>query len=91
MSYKITPYTLKRAKELGVEVKPSKLKNKKIDIYKNGTKLASVGDIRYNDFGTYLQMGNVSLANEKRSAYHKRHSKDNVKGTRGWWALNLLW
>ena len=91
MAYKITPHTLKRAKELGVEVRPSKLKNKKIDIYKDGRKLYSVGDIRYSDYGTYLLLGNIPLANERRSLYLRRHSKDNVKGTRGWYAMNLLW
>lgn len=89
--YQIQPYTIRRAKELGVEVKPSQLKNKKIDIIKNGRRICSIGDIRYLDYPTYLRMGDISLANERRSLYHRRHSRDNVKGSCGWYALNLLW
>lgn len=85
MTYKITPHTLKRAKELGVEVKPSKLKNKKIDVFKDGKKVASIGDIRYTDFAT---TGNK----EQRRLYRIRHKKEKDKiGTPGWLALNLLW
>ena len=89
--YQIQPYTIKKAKELGVQVKPSQLKNKKIDVIKNGRRICSIGDIRYNDYTTYLRMGNIPLANERRALYHRRHSKDNVKGTCGWYSLNLLW
>ena len=35
MSYKITNYTKNKAKELGVEVKPSHNKGKKIDVLNN--------------------------------------------------------
>ena len=51
--YQIKPYTYEKAKEIGVEVRPSTLKNKKIDVYKQGKKIASIGDIRYFDFPTY--------------------------------------
>ena len=33
-----------RAKTLGVEIKPSTRKNKKLDVFKQGEKVASIGD-----------------------------------------------
>ena len=36
--YHITDYTYKQAKKLGVEIKPSKNKKRKIDVLKNGKK-----------------------------------------------------
>jgi len=58
--YKITEYTKARAKELGVTVKPSTNKNKKIDVYKSGIKIASVGGINqdgtpYMDYPNYIK------------------------------------
>jgi hypothetical protein len=41
--YHITPYTYKKAKTLGVSVKPSTNTSKKIDVFKKGKKVASVG------------------------------------------------
>ena len=41
--YKITDYTYRRAAILGVDVTPSRNKNKKINVYKNSKKLASIG------------------------------------------------
>ena len=38
------------AKKLGVTVKPSTHKSKKLDVFKEGTKVATIGDIRYEDF-----------------------------------------
>ena len=39
MPYAITNYTYKQAKKLGLQVKPSTNKTKKIDVYKNGKKI----------------------------------------------------
>jgi hypothetical protein len=88
--YKITPHSIKQAKRLGVDIKPSNEKNKKIDIYKDGRKLYAIGDIRYNDYGNYLLLGDTTLANKRRYLYHKRHGNP-PKGTRSWWAKELLW
>ena len=41
--YKILPYTKRQAKKLGVVVKPSTNKTKKIDVFKNNKKIATVG------------------------------------------------
>jgi len=88
--YKITQYTYDKAKKLGVQVVPSKSKNKKIDVIKNGTKLYSIGDTRYSDYPHYLLLGDVALANKRRDLYHKRHGNP-PKGSRSWYAKNLLW
>ena len=53
--YNITNYTYKKAKKLGLTVKPSKNKTKKIDVYKKGVKIASVGANGMNDYPTYIK------------------------------------
>jgi hypothetical protein len=89
MSYKILPYTLKRAKELNVDVKSSQNKGKKIDVFdKKGNKIVSIGSTSYKDYPTFKQT-NPSLAEERRRLYHLRHKKD--KGLAGFYAKNLLW
>jgi hypothetical protein len=51
MPYKITNYTKAQAKKLGVSVKPSSVKGKKIDVIQGqNKKVASVGAIGYNDY-----------------------------------------
>ena len=53
MSYLIKPYTKKQAEKLNVQVKPSRKKGKKIDVYKNGKKIASIGAAGMKDYPTY--------------------------------------
>ena len=94
MAYVITEHTRKQARKLGVTVKPSSKKNKKIDVIKKGEVL-SVGDKRYPDYGTYLSMeakGQVKkgTANLRRRAYKARH-KNYPGGSPGYWADKLLW
>jgi hypothetical protein len=97
MAYKITDYTYAKAMALGVEVKPSRVKGKKIDVFKNGKKVASVGALGYADYPTYMQMENKRLvpsgtARRRRAAYKIRHSKDRkVRGSNGYYADQLLW
>ena len=86
--YDIQPYTKKKAKELGVEVKPSTNPEKKIDVYKKGEKIASIGAIGYNDYPTFL-LKDKSLADFRRKLYHLRHKKDS--GINGYYARELLW
>ena len=54
MAYKILPYSFRKAKELEVVIKPSSNILKKIDVFKNGKKLASIGARGMNDYPTYL-------------------------------------
>ena len=88
--YNIKKYSFDQAKKLGVNIKPSKHKNKKIDVYKDDVYLFSIGDIRYNDFPTYLEI-DKELAEKHRMNYHKRHQKENIEGTKGYYALHILW
>ena len=74
-----------RAKELGVTVKPSTSKYKKLDVLKDGIKVASIGDLRYSD---YLQHGDA----ERRKRYKIRHQKNRiVKDSAGYYADRILW
>jgi len=88
--YIITDYTKKKAKELGVTVKKSSDPKKKIDVFKNGEKIASVGAIGYKDFPTYVKEEGVKYANERRRLYKIRHKKDLNSGN-GFYADRLLW
>ena len=90
--YKITNYTYKQAKKIGVIVKPSKNKTKKIDIYKNGDKIASVGANGMNDYPTYIAKMGQKYAKTRRRLYKMRHEKDrHIKWSNGWFADKLLW
>jgi len=90
--YEITDYTKRKAKELGVEVKPSTNSKKKIDVFKNGKKIASIGAYGYMDFPNYLEKNGEAYANERRRLYKLRHIKDRTKvGSNGWYSDNLLW
>ena len=43
----------KKAAKLGVTIRPSTAKHKKLDVYRKGQKVASIGDIRYSDFNLH--------------------------------------
>jgi hypothetical protein len=91
--YIIKPYTLKKARKLGVKVLPSIRPGKKIDVYsKNGEYITSVGARGYYDYPTYLEYQGREVAEKRRKMYKKRHAADRlVKGSRGWLADQLLW
>ena len=84
--YEISNYTKQQAKKLGVTVKPSTNKKKKIDVYiTDGTgakkKIASIGGIKatgepYLDFPSYLKNDGKKKAEERRRLYKIRHAKD---------------
>ena len=74
-----------RARKLGVTVEPSKVKHKKLAVFKDGKKVADIGDIRYSDF---LQHGDE----ERRRRYKNRHESDrHRRGTAGFYADQILW
>lgn len=92
MAYQITAYTRKQAKKLGVVVKPSKVAGKKIDVYKNGEKVASVGALGMGDYPTFIREKGKTYADIRRSLYKQRHEKDrHIKGSNGFYADKLLW
>lgn len=91
--YTIAPRTKRIARKMGVTVRKSKRKNKKIDVISSKNKvLASVGAIGYKDYASYVKSKGVKYANKKRQAYKKRHAKHrNIKNTPSYWADKLLW
>jgi len=91
-NYIITSYTKGKAKKLGVTVKPSTNKKKKIDVFKDGKKIASVGAVGYGDFPTFKKTKGKKYADERRRLYKIRHNKHRGKvGTNSYWADQLLW
>lgn len=93
MPYRITPYTKKQAKKLGVTVKRSTVKGKKIDVFnKKGEKVASVGYLGMGDYPTFIRKKGKEYADVRRRLYKKRHEKDRHKvGSAGYYADKLLW
>jgi hypothetical protein len=93
MAYRITKYTKDRAKKLGVTVKPSTVKGKKIDVFnKKGEKLASIGYLGMGDYPTFVRTKGMEYAEQRRRLYKMRHEKDRHKrGSAGYFADQLLW
>lgn len=87
-SYQITSYTKTKAKEIGVTVKPSRRKYKKLDVFRDGEKIASIGDTRYLDYPTYKDRFGKEVADERRRLYHARHTRK-TQGEK--LAKHLLW
>jgi hypothetical protein len=90
--YQITNYTFKKAQKMGLVVKPSTNQTKKIDVFKKGKKIASVGANGMNDFPTYIKKQGLTYAKTRRRLYKMRHEKDrHTKWSNGWLADKLLW
>jgi hypothetical protein len=95
--YEITDYSKQQAKKLGVQIKPSTRKDKKIDVFKNNEKVASIGardkkGVFYKDFPTYMKTKGKAFAEERRKLYKERHEKDrHTKGSAGFYADKILW
>ena len=95
--YQITDHTKRQAEKLGLVVKPSTVKGKKIDVYSGvpsprhgikNEKIASIGAKGYSDYGTYLKTDGKAVADERRRLYKLRHTKDTLNEKL---ARNLLW
>jgi hypothetical protein len=97
MAYTIKKYSFTQAKKLGVEIKPSTNILKKIDVFKNGKKVASIGARGMNDYPTYLEKEKKGYypkgyAQKRRMLYKERHKKDrNVLYSNGYYADKILW
>jgi hypothetical protein len=90
--YTIKKYSYEKAKKLGVNIKPSTRKNKKLDVYKNNKKIASIGALGYGDYPTFIDTEGLTSANNHRKKYKMRHNKDrHVKNSPGYYADQLLW
>ena len=97
MAYRILTAQRAAAKALGVTILPSRIAGKKIDVYKNGFRVATIGDIRYSDYHQYVKAEkrgilNKGTANERRRLYRIRHAGENLKrGSAGYYAWYILW
>ena len=90
--YQISKETFDFAKQMNLVVKPSSVKNKKIDVYRDGIKLASIGDNRYLDYHLYKKKNGIDYANQRKKLYFIRHKKDISKlDSAGYFAFKLLW
>ena len=92
MTYRITNYTRKQGRKIGVVVKPSTKPDKKIDVFRNGEKIASVGAFGMNDYPTFIRKRGITFAKTRRKLYKRRHERDrHIKWSNGWLADKLLW
>ena len=90
--YTITEYSRDQAKKLGVTIKPSTSKGKKIDVFKDGKKLASIGALGMSDYPTYMKTKGQAYADERRRLYRIRHGKTMDKvGSPSYYAARILW
>ena len=90
--YTITNYTKQRAKRLGVTVRKSSNPNKKIDVFKNGKKVSTVGGCGYKDYPTFLREDGKDVANRKRRGFKSRFQRHRTKrGSKAYYADQLLW
>lgn len=87
--YQVRPRHLQQAKKLGVMIQPSKKGNYKLDVYKDGSLLASIGDRRHGDYVMYLEEKGKAYADERKRLYHIRHKND--KGVKGVLSRAILW
>ena len=91
------PYVIKaaqraRARALGVTIKPSKNKGKKLDVFKGDKKVASIGALGMGDFETFKKTKGLEFAKERRKAYKSRHQKTRTKvGSPSYYADKILW
>jgi len=90
--YQITNRTKKNAKKLGVVVKNSTNPKKKIDVFKDNKKIATIGAVGYNDYPTFIKKKGKAFAEIRRKAYKSRHEKTRkVVGSPSYYADKLLW
>jgi hypothetical protein len=90
--YEIKARQKRNAKKLGVEIKPSTNKKKKIDIYANNKKIASIGATSYKDYATYIETDGKEYADKRKKAYRARHEKTRkIIGSNSYYADQILW
>ena len=90
--YKILPQQRAAAKKLGVTIRPSTVKGKKIAVYKDRVKVADIGARGYGDYWNYFKNNTPFYAAKKRDAYRSRHDgEQNDIGSPGYYAWYILW
>lgn len=73
-----------KAKKINVNVEYSKVKEKKLDVFKGDKKVASIGAKGYSDFIQHED-------EERRKRYKARHIFRNKKNTPSYYADKILW
>jgi hypothetical protein len=92
MAYTILQRTYDNAKKLGVQIKRAENKDKKLDVFKNGKKISTIGDSKYLDYASYIKNTGITNANVRKKIYIIRHKDDMTKkGSNGYYAKQLLW
>ena len=92
MKYTITKYSFAQAKKLGVSIRQATNKTKKIDVFRNNKKIATIGALGMNDYPTYIKKKGIDYARTRRKLYKQRHEKDrHIKDSNGYWADKILW
>ena len=92
MAYQIKAKQRANAKAIGVSIKPSKNKGKKLDVFKGDKKVASIGALGMGDYQTFIKEKGLEFANKRRKAYKSRHQKTRTKvGTPSYYADKILW
>ena len=87
--YKINKKQYEIADKLGLVITPSIKKDKKLDVYKNGKYLSSIGASGYDDYYSHFKSHDKLFADERKMLYLLRH-KDNI-GDAGRLSKYLLW
>jgi hypothetical protein len=92
MTYRITSYTRARARAIGVSVKVAKNQKKKLDVFRAGKKVATIGARGMGDYPTFIRTKGREFANKRRKAYKSRMAKNRkIVRSNGWYADKLLW
>ena len=77
----------------GYEFRKSKVKNKKYDVFKNGKKIVSFGDNRYQQYFDKIGMYSHKNHNDKkrRRLYYARHGKTAKLHSAKYFSHKYLW
>ncbi len=87
LNKKLLSKAQRKARKIGVRVKPYKGKGKKkLDVFdKDGKKVGSIGSILYEDF-------NIHKDKKRRALYKKRHNRyRHIKNTNSYFSDKILW
>ena len=74
--YKINTKQHDIADRLKVKITPSIKKDKKLDVFKNGKYLTSIGAKNYDDYFSHLKNNGKVFADERKRLYLLRHKHD---------------
>ncbi len=92
-SYKPTNRQLRNAYSLGVNIKPSSNRKKKLDVFDyHWNFICSIGDIHYGDYDSYIKTHGLEYATQRKNLYKQRHERSRHHlGTASYYADQILW